>query len=242
MKIKIHNSTYIVLLLSFLSGYFEYMYLFLLIIIIHEIGHVIFGYFVNFKYSTIIIYPFGGLTIYNEELNINSNKELISLLAGIIFQILFYLLILLLYNNLFITNHVFMIIKKINILLISFNFLPILPLDGGRLLCIILEKIFPYKKSNIIALIISVIFIIIFVLNSKTYLSIILSIFLIKTIIIETNNLKYKYNLFLLERYLHDYNFKHIKYISSINNIKRDYYHYINYINEKKVLSSYFSK
>ena len=146
MKIKIHNSTYIVLLLSFLSGYFEYMYLFLLIIIIHEIGHVIFGYFVNFKYSTIIIYPFGGLTIYNEELNINSNKELISLLGGIIFQILFYLLILLLYNNLFITDHVFMIIKKINILLISFNFLPILPHDGGRLLCSILEKLFPYKK------------------------------------------------------------------------------------------------
>ena len=72
---------------------------------------------------------------------------------------------------------------------------------------LLFEKIFPYKKSNIIALIISVIFIIIFVLKSKTYLSIILSIFLIKTIIIEIKSLKYKFNLFLLERYLYDYDF-----------------------------------
>ena len=90
MKVKIDNSTYIILLISFLAGYFEYMYLFLLIIFIHESGHILFGYLVNFKYSKIIIYPFGGLTVYNEDLNANSNKELFSLLGGLIFQLLFY--------------------------------------------------------------------------------------------------------------------------------------------------------
>ena len=41
MKIEIHNTTYIFLLISFLAGYFEYMYILLLIIFIHETGHYI---------------------------------------------------------------------------------------------------------------------------------------------------------------------------------------------------------
>ncbi|UKI58082.1 MAG: hypothetical protein L6V81_01065 [Clostridium sp.] len=31
---------------------------------------------VNFKYSEIVIYPFGGITNYNEDLNVSVNKEL----------------------------------------------------------------------------------------------------------------------------------------------------------------------
>lgn len=241
MKVKIDNSTYIILLISFLAGYFEYMYLFLLTIFIHESGHVIFGNIVNFKYSKIIIYPFGGLTIYNEDLNVNTNKELFALLGGITFQLLFYFLIVLLHNNSFITDHVFEIIKRINILLISFNFLPILPLDGGKLLNIITDKIFNYKLSNIISIIVSFIMLIIFLIKSKTIFSIILVLFLLKCLLIEINNLKLKYNQFLLERYLNDYNFKHIKHISNINNFKRDYYHYINNISEKKHLFDLFN-
>ena len=97
MKINIDISTYIFLLLSFLSGYFEYMYIFLLIIFIHECGHAIFGLLVGFYHPIINIYPFGGLTIFNEELNTSIYKEFISLIGGIIFQILFFLLSL--YNE-----------------------------------------------------------------------------------------------------------------------------------------------
>ena len=75
-KIIIHNTTYIFLLLSFFAVYFEYIYLLLLIIIIHEIGHATFAKIINFKFDKIIIYPFGGITKYNEDLNISSNKEL----------------------------------------------------------------------------------------------------------------------------------------------------------------------
>ena len=241
MKVKIDNITYVVLLISFLAGYFEYMFLFLLIIFIHESGHVIFGYIVNFKYSKIIIYPFGGLTIYNEDLNVNSNKELFSLLGGLTFQLIFYFLMVLFHNNMIITDHVFQIIKKINIILLSFNFLPILPLDGGRFLNIILNKLFSYKLSNNLAIIISIIFIIVFIIYNRTYLSIILSLILIKSVIIEIINIKNKYNLFILERYLKDFNFKHKRYINNINNFKRDYYHYINGVSERYYLYKMFN-
>lgn len=242
MKVKIHTSTYIVLLLSFLSGYFEYMYLLLLTIFIHESGHYFFSTLVSFKYKEIIIYPFGGLTLYNEDLNINTNKELISLLGGITFQLLFYFLMKYLFINSYITFHVFNIIKRINYLLLSFNFLPILPLDGGKLLNIILDKIFSYKLSNKISIIISIIFIIIFTILNKTYFSIILTIFLIKSIYKEYKLINYKYNKFIIERYINNYKFNKIKIINNINSLKRDNTHIINNTFERDYLNKLFDR
>ena len=242
MKVRVHNTTYIVLLIAFLSGYFEYMYLLLLTIFIHESGHYIFSLIVNFKYKEIVIYPFGEITIYNEDLNVSTNKELFVLLGGVTFQILFYFLIKYLYMNYYVTTHVFNIIKNINYLLLSFNFLPILPLDGGKLLNIILDKIFPYKISNIISIIISLLFIIIFTIIKRNYLYIILTIYLLKSLYLEYININYKYNKFILERYINYYKFNKIKIINNINKLKRDYIHIINNTFESDYLHKLFDR
>ena len=141
MKINIHISTYIFLLISFLSGYFEYMYLFLITIFIHEYGHFLFGLLVGYKNTIINIYPFGGITQFNTDLNTPIYKEFISLIGGLLFQIVFLILINKLFYFGYITNHVYIILSRINFILISFNFMPVLPLDGGRLLFLIIEKI-----------------------------------------------------------------------------------------------------
>ena len=240
MKVNIDNSTYIFLLLSFLSGYFEYMYLFLLIIFIHESGHYFFSKIVGFKYSNINIFPFGGLTEYNEDLNTSTNKELLVLLGGITFQMLFFLLIIILYKNNYIDIHTYNIIKRINYLLISFNFMPIIPLDGGKLVNIILNKLFSYRLSNIITIIISIIFVLLFIIYNKTIYGILLFVFLIKCIYIEIDNLKYKFNKFILERYLNKYKFKHIRIVRNIYKFKRDYEHIINNEFESEYLHKLF--
>lgn len=242
MKIEIHNITYITMLISFLSGYFQYIFILLLIIFIHESGHYFISNLINIKTNKIVIYPFGGLTIYDSDLNLNTNKELLSLSGGILFQIIFYFISVILFKNNFITYNVFIIIKKINYLLISFNFLPIIPLDGGRLLNIILDKIFSYKLSNKISIVISIIFMMIFLLSKKTILSFLLFIFLLKEIIIEIKNIENKYINFLFERYKNNYNFKKLKRINNYNNFKRDYYHIINGITEREYLNKLFDR
>ena len=242
MKIEIHNITYITMLISFLSGYFQYIYILLLIIFIHEFGHFFISNLINIKANKIIIYPFGGLTIYDSDLNLNTNKELISLLGGITFQLLFYFLVVIIHNNNLMTHNVFNIIKRINIILISFNFLPILPLDGGRLLNILLDKIFPYKLSNKLTLIVSILFLALFIMYKRTILSILLFIFLLKEIILEINNIDNKYVTFLFERYKNNYSFKKIKRINNLNKFKRDYYHIINGVTERKYLSKLFDR
>ena len=106
--------------------------------------------------------------------------------------------------------------------------MPVIPLDGGKLTNIILDKLFSYRLSNIISIIISIFFICLFILKNKTIFGIILTLFLIKSIIIEITNLKYKYNKFLLERYINKYNFKKTIIVSSMYKMKRDRKHIIN--------------
>lgn len=240
--IKIHNTTYITILIAFLAGYFELIYILLLSIIIHEFGHLFIGLLLNMKVKYIMIYPFGGITQFNEKLNVSSNKEFCSLLGGITFQILFLFLIIFLFKKEIITKHVYDLIIKTNLILISFNFLPILPLDGGRLLNILLDKIIPYKNSLNITLITSIIFTIYFLIKKPNILRILLTIFLLKNIIIEYKNINNKYTIFLLERYLYNMKFNKIKKVSTINQLYRDHNHIINNEFEINYLSKLFDR
>lgn len=216
------------------------MYILLLIIFVHETGHYFFAIISNMKISKIVIYPFGGITIFDSDLNISLRKETLVLIGGILFQTLFFFLIKEIYIKGNITEHVYNLFFEINFILVSFNFLPVIPLDGGKLLNIFLDRIVSYKKSIYITIIISIFFVIIFMIKKRTIFSIILSIFLIKEILIEYKNINYKYNKFLLERYLNNYKFKKIKIIKNINNLRRDYYHIINNEFEENVLYKLF--
>lgn len=240
MKINIHNATYITLLISFLAGYFEYMYILLLIIFIHEFGHYIFSILNKIKISEITIYPFGGITVLDCDLNISIKKEFMCLIGGILFQILFFLFIRFLYQNNIITHHIYNLNKEINYLLISFNFLPIIPLDGGKLLNLTLDNIFSYKLSYKITLVTSITFSIVFLISQRTILSLILFIFLLWNIYQEIKQKEYRFNKFLLERYLNDYKFKSTKIINKIDKMKRDKYHIINNKFEKEYLFKIF--
>lgn len=173
------------------------------------------------------IYPFGGLTKYNELLNTSMSKELIALLGGPITQELLFLLLYILYINGLISEVNFTIISQIHRALFFFNFLPIIPLDGSKILSLFLEKIFSYKKSNIILIVVSFITIFIVVIFEKRLIFVLLSSILIKNIFNEINIHNMKFNKFLLERYLYNFNFKEGKTISNIKKIKRSKSHKI---------------
>lgn len=198
----------------------------------------------GYKESSIIIYPFGGITKYNSNLNSPMLNELLILIGGPIFQEILFLIILILYKNNLVSIINFNIVSLFHKNLLYFNFLPIIPLDGSKLLLLILEKIFPYKKSNILLVIISFISIFLFAVFEKRLIFILLSCILIKSINEEANILNIKYNKFLLERYLKDFKFKKGKLINSIEKIKRSKEHNIiennKIYSEKEYLDKYF--
>ena len=72
LKIKFDNTFYIFLLLILLSGMFKPFTFIFILIFFHELGHAITGTILGFKLDKIIIYPYGGLTKFN---NLNIYRQ-----------------------------------------------------------------------------------------------------------------------------------------------------------------------
>ena len=87
---KIDNSVYIFILLALLTASIYELFIIYFLIIIHELGHCLFAKINNIEIEKVYIYPLGGISKFNMELNTKKNIELIILIAGPIFQFLAY--------------------------------------------------------------------------------------------------------------------------------------------------------
>lgn len=234
---KIHPITYLILISVLLSGYFNYFLIISFILIIHDLGHILFIKLFNYKVYDITILPFGS----NINSSVNQNSKTIHIflisIAGIIMQLILYPIFY--YLNLYYINSIsYNIFLNYNKLIILFNLLPIVPLDGSKVLLTILENIFSYKRALKIINLTSIIMIIIFTLYlSFTGLnSYLIIIFLLYKTYEEIKNHNYVFNKFLLNRYLVDNKNKKIKYITKIKYIFKNRYNFINNQNEEKIL------
>ena len=233
MKIDIHPLTIILALILFLCGRFNYFFIIASIIFIHDLGHLITMKIFKISVSKLIILPFGSIIESNIKLSEKTIIKFLISISGVIFQIILFIIA----NILFKYN----LINAISLDIFIFNLLPIIPLDGSKILESLLESIIPFKIVIYIKCIISIIIIVILTFCLKLSLDLIniLFISLFKTYE-ELLNINIIYNKFLLERYLYKPNFKKVKYIKSIKQIYKNRINFINNSNEIKVLEKIF--
>lgn len=222
----------------------EFFYVFL-IIIVHEFGHLFAASFFKWNFDKIAIYPFGGCVKFSEKINRPLMEELIILLSGPLFQILFfYLIYILSINGMGLSYRNILIFQSYHYTLLLFNLLPIYPLDGGRILNLILNYIFPYKKGNKFVIFISVLFILICIYFYNSFNFVLMGVLLLTEIYIYLKNQTYLYNRMLLERYMTPINFKKFKVIDDKDLMYKDKRHIIKYddkyITEKDYLNKRF--
>ena len=232
--IQVDISTYIIIFLYLISGNFKSIIIILLIIIIHELGHIFYLKIFNKEIVNIKIYPFGGITKYNSLVNHNLKQELLISIGGIVNQILLYIIFIIIYKYSIINSYTYNLFNKYNLSLIIFNSLPIIGLDGEKIIHTLLEYFIPYHRVNNIMIIISVITFIIFIIYSisiKINILFVIS-FLLYKLLYFIRNKKYLENKFLLERYIYDIPYNKIKYINNINNMYQQTYHFFNHIKE----------
>ena len=233
--LKFHY-TYIILALSLvLTGYYIDLISFTSLILFHELGHYLTALVLGFRVQKIVIYPYGGLTKIDDIIDKNINKELIVAISGLLFQTIFFVIISILYKQGILRKYTYNIFNNYNKTLFLFNILPIIPLDGSKILNLLLEKIFPYKLSNILILIISIvtlILLLIFNIYSNNYNFIMIISILIYYMFNFYKNLKYMFNRFLLERYLYNIEFKRKIIINNPNKMYKNRTHIIK--NNKK--------
>ena len=200
------------------------------------------AYILGIEVKEIYIYPLGGISKFNLDLNTKKYIEFLILIMGPIFQILGSLILI----KILPSNKE--IINTYNLYILGFNLLPIYPLDGGKLLKIVFDNFICFKNSFKLIINISYILVfIIFINNRKITINIIVMIiFLIFLITKEKNKLNYYYQKFILERYLNNYKFKKSKIINNQNNFYRDRKHIIKnndkYYLEKEYLEKLYKK
>lgn len=154
MRFRIDLRIFIFLILFYLTNQIEIYALIMCFAIIHELGHLLAGIVLGFRPNKIEINPFGvsigfkvNLKDYNKKIkkaNIIEEKKIFVAMAGPIVN----LLIIFIANSLNINIYEKIMIIYSNLLLILFNILPILPLDGGRILKGILHINFGKDKAE----------------------------------------------------------------------------------------------
>ena len=226
-------------LIAAITGHFKGFIWFSLIIIIHEFGHILMGIIYGWKIEKVIILPFGALTIFHENLNRKIKEEFWIVVMGPLFQIVFTFLIYYFWG----LNDV----VYYSLIILGCNLLPILPLDGSKILNLFFNKIMSFKRSHGFVIMVSILSVLCLVIKVDFNLLFLLMIlFLLVRIFSEIKDHESLFNRFLLERYLEKYHFRRIKKIPSmdVSLMKRDYGHLFfdgdKYISERARLKKRF--
>lgn len=139
-KYKIDFSFFVILSLALLFDSKAILYL-LLFSALHEFAHIILLYSLGGRADRICTSYYGIGMKYSSA--VSFKNEIIILSAGIILNLFFALI---------------NVQRQINFALFVINVLPIYPLDGGRIIKLVAERIFDYNLSYKICFIISILF------------------------------------------------------------------------------------
>lgn len=248
-KIEFHY-TYIIMAFGLvITGHFVNLIIFTSLIIIHEMGHIVISKILSYKIDKVIIYPYGGFVKLNTRINTKIENDLLVAISGIIMQSIYFGIIFFLYRNGIVREYVYDLFFLYHKSMLIFNLLPIYPLDGAKIVNLILSKYFSFNIANYISIVISLITVVFFLYSDiyENNYSIILVIgVLMKNIYKFYKDISYIYNRFILERYLFKFNYKKKAIIKNKDKMYKNRVHIFNdngkLMNEKEYISTFFEK
>ena len=142
--IKIHPIIVIFLLIAFITGTFIEIFTIISIVFFHELGHFFAARFFNWRVLHIKLWIFGGVLQTEEHSFRPLIEQAIVALAGPFQHVYIYIAIFLCSYFQLLPSYLLQVIFMYNTIILLFNLLPIWPLDGGKLLFILLSLLLPY--------------------------------------------------------------------------------------------------
>jgi len=208
-----------------LTGHFRSILIFTSLILIHELGHFLCAYFLGWDCLKIEIFPYGGCSFFDSKINIPLWQEFLVLIMGPILQIIFIFIL-----SFIVSDKLFFLYLEYSNWILIFNFLPIYPLDGGKLLFLFTSKFFSYYYSCSFifgfSFFLSFFFLWIGLFITHNFIFFLVFIFLILKVLSEIEKINYYIQKFLMERYLFDFSFLKSKIIKNIKKMRRTKYHF----------------
>ncbi len=247
-KFKINIATYFLILTFLFTGLIKNIILIYLIVIVHELGHILIIKILKYKIIRVDIYPMGGVTLIDKKVNTKISHELLIASFGVIMQFFLGLIFYAFFKNNLISYNTYFLFRNYNKTIMFFNLIPIIPLDGYHILNSLIELFLPFKYAFRSCFIISLISLVLFMLYNGIFSlnNYLIFSFLIFKIYQEYKNFKFRHLKFLLERFMNNLPYRKIRYDKSINLdlLKKDTYHYFKdkglIYSEKKILAKKF--
>ena len=232
-KLEVGVSIVPFLIIILLTGNYKLFFTYFLITFIHELGHVLIAILYGVKIEKIKFNVFGFSAQIDDYTYLKIYKQVLILLAGPLTYFISKVLIDYFYASEIISLLTYHKALLTNKYILLFNILPIFPLDGGRLVKIFLDKVFTFKVSRIFSIVLSFVFIILFVIYTKDHKQYLMYLFVVMNLLL---------NIIFIEKEWKDFLFKRLyfvnKYKDKVHNKKDLYVYKNNYvIYDKKVLS-----
>jgi stage IV sporulation protein FB len=196
---RLHPLFVLLMLSSVFTGYFVEMLTLFGVVTIHELGHVAAAKAYGWRVRQVQLLPFGGVAAVDESTNVPAREELVVALCGPL-------------QNAWMAVFAFLMIEtgwgdtayweyflEANVMIGLFNMLPVLPLDGGKLLLGLLSYMVSYHRALVCAL----------------YSSLLLSIMMVTAAVIRYPSGGIQLNLLVIGVFLfytNWYGYKHLPY------------------------------
>ncbi|NBJ68658.1 MULTISPECIES: M50 family metallopeptidase [Clostridia] len=146
-KVHMHPILLLFLIISFFTGTFVQLIILLFIVFFHELGHYTMALKFKWRIKRIMLWVFGGVMDTEEHGTRPVKEEVLVICAGPFQHIVLYGAMLIVADTGLLSPSIIDTFMYYNTAIFLFNLLPILPLDGGKLLQLILSTKWPYKLA-----------------------------------------------------------------------------------------------
>ncbi|MFC0557805.1 M50 family metallopeptidase [Halalkalibacter alkalisediminis] len=202
LKIKINPLFWFVVGIGVFTGYFREVLMIFTIVFIHEMGHAVAAHWFKWRIHKIELLPFGGVAEVEDVGNRPFHEELIVILAGPLQHIWMMLLSYALVHFSFWTSTDHHLFIWHNIMILCFNLIPVLPLDGGRLVQLWCTYRFPYVQALTYSRWSSATVLAMMIVVSMIWFPYHLNLWVIITFLLLTNYLEWKQRYYRFMRFL----------------------------------------
>ena len=196
----IHPITIIYIILGISANHFNSLLYLYSIALIHELSHIFCAKIFKLKLKEIVLYPTGFKAEIKDFANAKAHVQILIILAGPLSFFITFLMANILFKMNLISQFGLRTINEYNLVILLFNLLPIYPLDGGKLIDIALANFFDEKVTRIIRIVVSFIFLIVFMFALHTLGDILMFIMVLISLISSTIKWKKDYFTFLILR------------------------------------------
>lgn len=144
IELSLHPLFVLIMLFSVLTGQFLELLTLFSIVFIHEMGHVCAALLAGATVKSVQLLPFGGVAVIEDHGRLTAQREIGIALAGPLQNGVMILMALVLRQAEYGSGAYLDYFIGANAMIALFNLLPVLPLDGGKILQAALSLLLPY--------------------------------------------------------------------------------------------------